>query len=101
VIKTLIHLTTIVSRKTPLDGRLEIPESLAVRLGDIDHSLTVQVKGEVVPGVLEDMACTCNKAGGNHTHHFLVAEQLKSLPAGAAARLTVDIDQGVVGVDIV
>jgi hypothetical protein len=99
ILQLVIHLTTIVSRKTPLDGRLEIPESLANRLADSDQALRVVVGGEETVARLEEMACTCAKAGGNHTHHFLVADDLKSLPGGATAHLTIDIDQGIIGID--
>lgn len=95
----MIHLEALVSRKTPLDGRLEIPESLAARLTDLIEPLRIRVNGQEVAAGIEDMACTCAKAGGNHHHHFLVAESLKSLPAGANARLTIDIDHGVVEIE--
>jgi hypothetical protein len=95
----MIHLTTIVSRKTPLDGRLEIPESLAVRLSELEMPIHVLLAGEETVASVEGMACTCAKAGGSHHHHFLAADVLKSLPAGAQARLTIDIDEGVVSIE--
>lgn len=96
----MIHLEAIVSRKTPIDGRFEIPESLALRLADLNEPLRIQMHGEEAQAGVEDMACTCAKAGGNHHHHFISAELLKSLPAGANARLTIDIDQGTISIDV-
>lgn len=97
----MIYLTIPVSRKTPLDGRLEIPESVARRMTEVEGPVRVVVAGQEAVVSIEDMACTCAKAGGNHVHHFLAAGLLKSLPAGANARLAIDIDRGVVGMEIV
>lgn len=91
----MLHLQIVVSRKTPLDGRLEIPESLAHRLTSNDEPLVVSIPGAETAARVEEMACTCAKgAGGNHRHHFLAAEAFKSLPAGANVNLLVDVDEG-------
>jgi hypothetical protein len=89
-----------VSRKTALDGRLEIPESLAGRLASTEAPLRVAVLGNDAPVQLEEMTCTCAKgAGGNHRHHFLVAEMLKDLTSGANINLAVDVDAGLIRIE--
>lgn len=95
----MLHVTTVVSRKTPLDGRLEIPASLADRLSAPGGELVISLGGEESAARLEVMACTCAKgAGGNHLHHFLAAESLTALPAGATVNLSVDMDEGRIGI---
>lgn len=97
----MLHLQVVVSRKTPLDGRLEIPESLAHRLTSGETPLVVSMPGAVADVRVEEMACTCAKgAGANHRHHFLAAEALKSLPAGANVNLVVDVDEGSVRIEL-
>jgi hypothetical protein len=97
----VLHLLAIVSRKTPLDGRLEIPESLANRLSSTEGRVTVSLPGSEAPARVEEMACTCAKgAGGNHCHYFLAADVLKSLPAGADVNLSVDVDEGLVRIEL-
>ena len=93
----MLHLRTVVSRKTPLDGRLEIPEALAQRLSSSDVPLAVLLHGEEARVNIEVMACTCAKgAGSNHVHRFLSGDILKSLPAGADVDLAVDEDRGLI-----
>jgi hypothetical protein len=70
-----------VSRKTPKDGKLEITESAAARLGAPPSQLTVVVNGERGTGAVDAMSCTCRGDGDTHTHHFLRSELLKRLPA--------------------
>lgn len=97
----MLHLTTVVSRKTPLDGRLEIPESLADRLASIGGPLLVELPGGESPVTIEEMACTCAKgAGGSHRHHFLSADILRELPAGATASIEADVDEGRIRIDL-
>ena len=96
----MLHVKTVVSRKTPLDGRLEIPESLAHRLSSSDTTPSIALQGDEFPASVERMACTCVKgAGANHRHHFLSSERLKSLPAGAGVSLVVDVDRGIIGIE--
>jgi hypothetical protein len=98
---SVLHLHAIVSRKTPLDGRLEIPESLASRLSSTEGALTLALDGSEVGARVEEMACTCAKgAAGNHRHYFLAADVLKSLPAGADVNLSVDVDEGLVRIEL-
>ena len=98
----MLHLTTSVSRKTPLDGRLEIPVSLADRLSSTGEPLAVLLHGSEDAVQLEVMACTCAKAGagGQHVHHFLAGETLRALPAGANVSLDVDLDQGLIRIEL-
>jgi hypothetical protein len=97
----VLHVNAIVSRKTPLDGKLEIPEMLAERLSAGGVGLSVVMDSESMPVRLERMPCTCSKgATGSHVHHFLAADELKSLPAGSNVNLSVDVDEGVIHLDI-
>lgn len=97
----MLHFKTVVSRKTPFDGRLEIPEGLAQRLSSADVPLAVLLRGEETRVNLEAMACTCAKgAGSNHVHRFLSSDLLKSLPAGASVDLAVDVDRGLIGIEL-
>lgn len=97
----MLHLQVVVSRKTALDGRLEIPESLARRLSDSEVPLRISIPGGEADVRVEEMACTCTKgAGGNHLHHFLAADALKVLPAGANVNLAVDVDEGLVRIEV-
>jgi len=98
----MVLFETVVSRKTPLDGRLEIPASLADRLSSTGEPLSIVVLGEEESVQLEEMSCTCAKAaaGGTHVHNFLSSEVLKSLPAGSNVSLAVDVDEGVITIEI-
>lgn len=97
----MLHLNTVVSRKTPLDGRLEIPEALAQRLSAADIPLAVLLHGEEAAAHVEEMACTCAKgAGSNHVHRFLSSDALRSLPAGANVELAVDVDEGLIRIGL-
>src|SRR5687768_8544853 len=96
----MLTYTTLVSRKTPLDGRLEIPASLADRLQSTGVPLVLGISGTESPVNVEAMACTCAKgAGTNHDHHFIRAESLKALAPDASVTLMVDVEAGRVDVD--
>jgi hypothetical protein len=96
----VITLSATVSRKTPLDGRLEIPASLADRLLSSEQSLQLWVYGAEGSVQVEEMACTCSKAAGpNHVHSFLASDILRALPPNANVTLTVDLDSGVIRID--
>ena len=99
----MLHVTIPVSRKTPLDGRLEIPESLAQRLLSTGEPLSLELRGDEVSVHVEEMACTCAKgsASGKHVHHFLSSDALKTLPAGVNVELAVDVEQGLIGIELV
>lgn len=96
----MITLNATVSRKTPLDGRLEIPTSLADRLLSSEQVLLLHVFGAEGTVRVEEMACTCSKAAGsNHVHSFLAGDVLKVLPPNADVLLTVDMDRGVIRIE--
>lgn len=83
-----------VSRKTPRDGKLEIPEAAFDRLTSAGPFL-VAAQGQVVPGTTEVMPCTCARAAGaGHVHWFLVSDVLR----GLAPEWQVAIRQGGDGV---
>ena len=68
------------SRKTPTDGKLEITERAAARVGALPARYDLVVNGERGVGSLHSMRCTCRGADHTHTHHFLQSELLKRLP---------------------
>lgn len=90
----MLTFTTNVSRKTPLDGRLEIPASLADRLSSSGEPLSLSLQGTEESVNVEAMACTCSKASGHHEHHFLAAESLKGLAPNSSVTLAVDLETG-------
>lgn len=95
----VLTFTTSVSRKTPLDGRLEIPASLADRLLSSGEPLALSFQGTEVAANVEAMACTCAKAGGNHKHHFLAADVLRELAPDSSVTLLVDPESGRIEID--
>jgi hypothetical protein len=84
---------TTVSRKTPKDGKLEITEGAAARVGALPTRFDLVVNGEPGEGSLDSMSCTCRGAERAHTHHFLQGELLKSLPVGCD--VSIDLLEGV------
>lgn len=92
----MLVLKTVVSRKTPRDGRLEIPSSLADRLASAESPLVLSIGGFEQAAQVEAMPCTCAKSAttGKHVHHFLSSEILKSLPAEANVNVEVDVVRG-------
>lgn len=70
-----------VSRKTPGDGRLEISASAAERLRAAAATLEVEFAGHRAPARLETLACSCQKVGRSHEHHFVASDLLRSLRA--------------------
>ena len=97
----MLILKTVVSRKTPRDGRLEITASLADRLLAVDEPLIVSVGGAEASGYVEEMPCTCSKApsAGQHVHSFLTSEVLKGLTPEANVNVAVDVDRGMVHIE--
>ncbi len=81
-----------VSRKTARDGRLEVTEASARRLGLVPSPLQValdEVRGEAT---LVDMSCTCAKGGDSagHRHYFVQSSLFSVLPAGETIVLELD-----------
>ena len=80
-----------VSRKTPLDGRLEISAAAAGRLAALGDEFALVSAGRAGRGRLRTMACTCAKgAGGSHVHHFVESSLLAQLTPGTAVRVELD-----------
>ena len=99
--RIMLIVRTVVSRKTPGDGRLEIPASLADRLLSADAPLTLALGGDEYDVAVEEMSCTCNKAvnAGLHVHHFLASDVLKGLTPEANVSVAVDVDRGYILID--
>lgn len=80
-----------VSRKTPLDGRLEISASAAERLAGLGDEFALVSAEREGRARLRTLACTCAKgAGGGHVHHFVESPLLARLTPGAAVRVELD-----------
>ena len=80
-----------VSRKTPLDGRIEISAAAADRLAPLGDEFALVSAGRAGRGRLRSLACTCAKgAGGDHVHHFVESPLLAQLTPGAAVRVELD-----------
>jgi len=74
----------VVSRKTPVDGRLEIPPGAWERLVGDGRALRVRIGASLAPAVLESVACSCAKAAtSGHEHHFIACDLLRSLTPGS------------------
>ena len=80
-----------VSRKTPGDGKLEISAGAAERLRAAASTLEIELGELRAPGRVETMACTCQKVGQAHEHHFVTSELLKTLHA--ASQVDVHLDE--------
>lgn len=81
-----------VSRKTPLDGRLEISERAAERLASLDANFLLRTEGGEGSARLHEMRCTCAKAAsaGEHLHHFIESDLLRALEPGTDVRVELD-----------
>lgn len=73
-----------VSRKTPLDGKLEISAATASRLATLGAEFTLVGAGRTGTARLQAMACTCAKgASASHVHHFVESQVLRDLTPGS------------------
>ncbi|MEO8879455.1 MAG: hypothetical protein ABI446_03585 [Gemmatimonadaceae bacterium] len=84
-----------VSRKTPLDGKLEISAAAASRLATLGASFPLHLDVETAiddTARLHELSCTCTKAAesGQHTHHFVESDALRSLEEGADVQVELD-----------
>jgi hypothetical protein len=80
-----------VSRKTPLDGKVEITAPTAGHLRVLGDDFPISHAGHLGLAHLESLACTCAKAGGSgHTHHFIQSDLLRALIPGAVVVLVLD-----------
>ena len=78
----------VVSRKTQVDGKLEVSAGTAARLASLGDALAVISGGVSGSARIESMTCTCAKRSGEpHVHHFVESPILKSLAAGSEVRL--------------
>ncbi len=78
-----------VSRKTPLDGRLEISESTAAQLAPLGDTFAVRTAHGSGEARLHAMTCTCAKSErtGPHVHHFVESDVLRALEPGSRVRI--------------
>jgi len=81
-----------VSRKTPLDGRLEISESTVAHLEPLCTTFRVRTAHGEGSARLQAMTCTCAKSesSGQHVHHFVESDVLRALEPGERVRLELD-----------
>jgi hypothetical protein len=79
-----------VSRKTPIDGRLEITKVGAARLGGLGDGFEVAVGDEHAPARLGTMECTCRGPELPHVHYFLESSALKRLEPGSHVDLELE-----------
>lgn len=90
---------TVVGRKTPGDGKLEISQAFAKALGDDGTALVFRLDGRDARGSVSVLACSCEKAGasGKHEHHFVQCDAFRELPVGTKLRLHAAGDRVEVG----
>jgi hypothetical protein len=81
-----------VSRKTPLDGRLEISESTAAQLAPLGDTFAVRTARGSGDARLHAMKCTCarSQSTGQHVHHFVESDVLRALEPGSRVRIELD-----------
>jgi hypothetical protein len=79
-----------VSRKTPLDGRLEITKRAAQRFSDLTGTFDVELSGERVRGAIGTMDCTCRGVDNPHVHYFIESPAFKQLAAGDEVDIDLD-----------
>ena len=79
------RLVTTVGRKTPGDGKLEIPAGDAATLVTVR---AVSVDGRVSAARVTAMPCGCRPEA--HVHHFLASDALRAFRPGVELVLTVD-----------
>ena len=81
----------LVSRKTPLDGRLEISYDAATRLASLGSQFPIRAVNEVGVARVESMPCTCEKGQtGQHVHHFVESAILRALIPGSEVSVEID-----------
>jgi hypothetical protein len=90
-----------VSRKTPLDGRLEISAAAADRLAALGDEFGLVSVGRAGRGRLRALACSCAKgAGSGHVHHFVESPLLAALAPGAEVRVVLDEREPAVHIEL-
>ena len=91
-----------VSRKTPLDGKLEISSAATARLHSLGVEFPVLTPGGEGVGRLESLECTCEKGaarGVQHVHNFVRSSLFTSLVAGSEVRVQLDGDTGTLRIE--
>ncbi|HEY9516328.1 MAG TPA: hypothetical protein VIQ74_11675 [Gemmatimonadaceae bacterium] len=89
-----------VSRKTPLDGKLEITSGAAQRLVPLGARIPLTGAGGDDTAELSSLECTCEKgAGSRHVHHFIQSAALRTLTPGSVVRLELDEGAGRVRIE--
>lgn len=86
---------TTVSRKTPKDGKLEIPAEAAAGVDERD-ALILRLGTARGSARISSLPCTCRGEGERHVHHFLEGELLKSLEAGSIVRVELGVGEATV-----
>jgi len=79
-----------VSRKTPVDGRLEITSVGAARIGGLGDGVEIAIGDDSAPGRLGTMECTCRGLERPHIHYFLESSALKQLEPGSQVELDLE-----------
>ena len=80
-----------VSRKTPLDGRLEISAASAERLAALGGEVALASGADSGRARLQSMTCSCAKgAGSGHVHHFVESPLLARLGPETTVRVELD-----------
>ena len=84
-----------VSRKTPLDGKLEISAATAAKLQTLGASFPLRTASGEGRARLHEMSCTCTKGAGSgkHLHHFVESDALRSLEVGTDVCVELDDDR--------
>ncbi len=90
-----------VSRKTPLDGKLEISAGTAASLRTIGESFLLRTANGEGRARLHEMSCTCTKGAstGQHRHHFIESELLRALEPNSEVRVEIDDARGGISID--
>ncbi len=91
-----------VSRKTPLDGKLEISPDSAARIGPLGPAIPLTSGGREGTARLHFLACTCARGeGGSHVHHFLESALFRALQPESQVQVELDEARGAVRVEAV
>lgn len=90
-----------VSRKTPLDGKLEISPDAAARLAALGDEFPLASGGQEGRGRLHSMTCSCAKAAatGSHLHYFVESPLLTGLVPGSEVRVELDEERAALRVE--
>ena len=93
----------LVSRKSPLDGKLEISAATTALLGNPGVEFPVVAPEGKGVGRLESLECTCEKgaaAGVRHVHNFVHSSLFMSLTAGSEVRVQLDEATGTLRIEM-